>query len=594
MEQKKAHAPSDSQHVITLLATGDIHDAFGMAPRLRTLLSRYHGEDTLLLDAGDIAMGTLYQAAYTQGFGLRMLGRLGYFATTPGNHDLDPGCALYAASLRAAAASGDPLPLLLTADMDLTGDLTPEQEEMKAALLSFGAKPYAVRQIGGSSIGIFGVMGRESRNCFLSPLPFRDHIAAAKETAALLRKKGCDTIICLSHSGVSADGTSGDDIRLAKAVPDIDIILSGHSHVALDKPVHIGKTVILSCGHSLRYLGKLTFTPGKDGIHVHDHELIPIDASIEEDRETLALLEDWKARIAKESLSGSGLGFDTVICRSNRSTVPAYAQDTPEGLYSTGELIADSCLYAVRQAGIRDIDIAFVGRGTIRANLHEGDITLADAFEVCSLGIGKDGSPGHALAAAWAKGSDIRLLLEADASLSGFIGSVRMSFAGLRYTFHPEGPLMGRISRIFLIRPDGTEEEISDDSLLRVCANEYGFGMMRNMRAVTHGLMRFTLRDARGKAVSAPAILKNPDGTDLKEWRAFTCFLMSFPKGPSGVPLIPERHSHSRKTPENGPLPRRGTLLKALPRGTRHPVRLIGMAAAKIIRAKQRRKTGHE
>ncbi len=36
-------------------------------------------------------------------------------------------------------------------------------------------------------------------------------------------------IVCLSHSGLEESGDEGEDVELAKAVPEIDLIISGHS-----------------------------------------------------------------------------------------------------------------------------------------------------------------------------------------------------------------------------------------------------------------------------------------------------------------------------------------------------------------------------
>ena len=44
-------------------------------------------------------------------------------------------------------------------------------------------------------------------------------------------------IVCVSHSGTWEDESKSEDENLAKAVPDLDLILSGHTHTTLEEPI---------------------------------------------------------------------------------------------------------------------------------------------------------------------------------------------------------------------------------------------------------------------------------------------------------------------------------------------------------------------
>ena len=50
-------------------------------------------------------------------------------------------------------------------------------------------------------------------------------------------KEDADMIVCLSHSGTNKDSDKSEDEKLAKEVPDLDLILSGHTHTFLDEPI---------------------------------------------------------------------------------------------------------------------------------------------------------------------------------------------------------------------------------------------------------------------------------------------------------------------------------------------------------------------
>ena len=52
-----------------------------------------------------------------------------------------------------------------------------------------------------------------------------------------LQDENADIILCLSHSGTWADPKESEDELLAKAVPEIDVIVSAHTHTILEEPI---------------------------------------------------------------------------------------------------------------------------------------------------------------------------------------------------------------------------------------------------------------------------------------------------------------------------------------------------------------------
>ena len=89
---------------------------------------------------------------------------------------------------------------------------------------------------------------------------------ASKQTEEKLKKKeDVDMIACVSHSGTWDDADKSEDEILAKEVPDIDLIISGHTHSQLDKPIQHGNTYIVSCGEYGKNLGTISMTQKDDG-----------------------------------------------------------------------------------------------------------------------------------------------------------------------------------------------------------------------------------------------------------------------------------------------------------------------------------------
>ncbi len=111
-----------------------------------------------------------------------------------------------------------------------------------------------VLERGGIRFGLFGMMGPDSIRWTINPgaLTFPDSIATAREMVKRLRAEGADVIICMSHGGVRGPATGpiteGDDVNLARAVPEIDVIVGGHTHTFMRTPVVVNGTPIVQAG----------------------------------------------------------------------------------------------------------------------------------------------------------------------------------------------------------------------------------------------------------------------------------------------------------------------------------------------------------
>ncbi|MFM7646110.1 MAG: bifunctional metallophosphatase/5'-nucleotidase [Sphingomonadales bacterium] len=180
----------------------------------------------LLLDAGDIFQGTPYFNFFKGEPEIKAMSYMGYDATTIGNHDFDAGMENLATQFRQHAR----FPMLVC-NYDVSG--TP---------LEGNVQPYKIVRRGPLKIGVLGV-GIEGKGLIPDQLfgstQYLDPITEANKTAFMLRKKEhCDLVICLSHLGnryVTERKVSDED--LAKQSEEIDLIIGGHTHTFLDKPM---------------------------------------------------------------------------------------------------------------------------------------------------------------------------------------------------------------------------------------------------------------------------------------------------------------------------------------------------------------------
>lgn len=226
---------------ITILHTNDVHshiDPFpadhpknpnmGGVARRAALVEKIRKEEknVLLLDAGDIFQGTPYFNYYGGELEFKLMSMLQYDLATMGNHDFDNGIDGFYAQLPHAKF-----------------DFVSANYDFKNTILDNIVKPYKILHRDGIKIGIFGLgvelQGLVDKKLYKETVYNNPVEIAADMTRILKQNEKCDLIICLSHLGFKYQNDPDKicDVRLAKQTKDIDLIIGGHTHTFLDKPV---------------------------------------------------------------------------------------------------------------------------------------------------------------------------------------------------------------------------------------------------------------------------------------------------------------------------------------------------------------------
>lgn len=541
----------------------------GGFPRIKTLINeaKAANPDTLVVDAGDFSMGTLVQTIFSgESAELRMLGELSCEVTTLGNHEFDYRSRGLAESLQAAAGSGDPVPAMVLCNIDWAAmeaeGLTDEQLLLKEAFASYGMTDYTVITKGDVKIAVLGIFGEDSLACAPTcVLKFRDASEAAAETVADIKaNEDVDMILCVSHSGTNSDRRKSEDEILAKNVPEIDLIISGHTHTELEQPIRHGDTYIVSCGEYGKNLGSLSMRQREDGRWDMDsYALLPITPAITPDPLTQADIDSFMESVDTDYLARFGYTRDQVLAHN------AITFATSEDLYNIhtdhnlGNLLSDAFLYAVSREDTGDshpVDIAIVPSGCVRDTFAKGDITVADVFNAYSLGIGPDGVPGYPLISIYLTGAELKTGAEIDASLTDIMPSARMYMAGINFSFNPHRLILNRITDLYLTDEDGGRIEIEDDRLYRVVCDLYSGQMLGTVNSISMGILSVQPKFADGTPIEniEDAVITTGGGTEIKAWTAIADYIDSFEDtdgdGVSDVPAFYDE-LHGRKVVED-------------------------------------------
>ncbi len=556
-------------HLNSFLTVEEGQDVtLGGFARLKTLIDRTkeHNPDTLVLDAGDFSMGTLIQTIFhTDAPELRMLGALGCDVSTLGNHEFDYRSSGLAGALDAAVNSKDPLPALVLCNIDwetMEADgLTPDQQLLKDAFARYGMKDYVVIDKGGLKIAVFGVFGEDSLACAPTcVLKFQDITQAAQATVKEIQEKeNVDMILCVSHSGTDPDSSKSEDELLAKAVPEIDLIVSGHSHTSLSQPIQYDNTYIVSCGSYGRNLGALTMSRRDDGRWDMDaYELIPVTEDLPPHEATQEKIDSLMEKVDSGYLAPFGYTRSQILALNSVSFSTSDQLYTTHTEHNLGSLLADAFAYGVEQTqgpGEPPVDVAIVPSGCVRDTFATGPITVEDVFNAYSLGIGPDGVPGYPLIEMYLTGEELKTGAEIDASISDFMPSARLYLSGFHFSYNPHRLLLNKVTDCYMTDENGSRTEIEDDPLYRVVCDLYSGQMLGAVTDISYGLLSVVPKFADGTPIEniEDAVI-TVNGKEIKAWAAVAAYLDSFEDtngdGVSDVPML-YASSQGRKVVED-------------------------------------------
>ncbi|MBE6652519.1 MAG: bifunctional metallophosphatase/5'-nucleotidase [Ruminococcaceae bacterium] len=539
-----ASAPSEEE--LTILFTHDLHShllpsanetgegEYGGYARLMTVIREQKAKDpnAILVDGGDFAMGSLFQTAYpTSAIELRMMGAMGYDATTFGNHEFDYLQSGLKSMLKAAVASGDPVPPIVC------GNYLPPVEgqegydaDLWKAYNDYGVKEYIILERGGVYYVLFGIFGTDADDCAPnSGMVFEDPAATAKEIVETAVAECEQTygehpvVICLSHSGTS--GGKGEDYALAEAVDGIDVIISGHTHTTLREPISVNGTLIVSAAEYGRNLGVLKVKFDGNAVTLADYQLIPVNETVEEDPAIAALVENYKTAVETDYLSKYGYTFDQILVRN------PYVFDTVKQVSATQHestlcnIFSDAYKWAAERTTGKKVDVAITAAGVIRGSLPVGNVTVSDVFNAASLGVGTEGE----LIGIYLTGKDVRNAIELDASVQPLMKTAQLFMSGVEYSFNTKRMIFNKVDYAMFRGEDGTLTAIDDDKLYFVVAGMYMGQMLGSVEETSMGLLSVTPRDENGNPIDTADlvnyVIKDENGTPLKEWYAIAEYL---------------------------------------------------------------------
>lgn len=507
---------------------------------------KYKG--TFLLDAGDFAMGTPFQTVFRERASeLKTMAEVGFDATTLGNHEFDYRAKGLGQMFDAASQYNKPkvkMPTFVMANIDWENSfkdkskiISENAKTLKKSMDKFGVVDYSIIEKNGIKMAVFGVLGREAiANAPLSGLKFKDFVARSKEVVEEIKKNGgYDIIVCLSHSGTNEKNfDKSEDLELAKAVPDIDLIVSGHSHTELKEAKTIGNTHIVSCGEYNHNVGHIVLKKNGDRYKISDYKLIKLDENIEGNKDIQKVVDGFKKDVDSDFFKKYGYISNSVLAKNDIKFNEISKFAKTQGEDPLGSLIADSYLDIANKnlkADEKKYDVSLVPAGVVRGSFETGDITASDAFNVSSLGFGEDEKVGYPLVGVYLTGKELKAIAEVDATVSDNLEVARLYMSGLGYTINQKRLFLNRATDVRLIDKEGnTTAQLDNSKLYHVVGGLYSCQMLSYVKEQSHGLLSIEPKDKDGNIIKDfnKHIIHNSKGEEIKEWYALASYIDDF------------------------------------------------------------------
>jgi 5'-nucleotidase / UDP-sugar diphosphatase len=331
-----------TQTHIVLMHTNDIHGhvlpengAGGLAV-IAAIVKQQHPD--ILLDAGDMFTGTLESDTFYGESVMAVMNRMGYRASILGNHEFDYGLNTMRERVRQARFP------VLSANVILPFD---------------GIGKNLVIQVKGIRFGIVGLTTEETPTTThpknVANIQFLDVVRTLAQELPQLRRTS-DFVIVLGHLAPE------EELRIARAFPEIRLIVSGHSHTELRQPIHENNALIVRTGSYGRFVGRVDLDFEDRALKGITTQLIEAKG-VAPDPEALQVFEPYRLKVERQ--------MNTVLGEAT-SAFPRRTEDGGELM----NLVTDA--YRARTGA----QIALANPGGIRTLLPAGPITYGKIFEI--------------------------------------------------------------------------------------------------------------------------------------------------------------------------------------------------------------------
>jgi len=403
-----------------------------------------NGSNIIALHSGDVFVGTFAFNKYLGYAELKMMEGM-YDAWCLGNHEFDLGPDNLAGILAGISSGGSPVALpTLCANIKFP----------PGHPLSQFVRSHMIISRVGIRIGLIGVVTTDPFNYSDEVNSMlRDPYKAAGKSAQILRGRGCDVVICLSHLGKLQDEYG------LSLVPGIDIIVGGHSHDPIHEPELVNGKIIVQAGAFGKYLGelKVDVDRGSGRVEVLDYRLHEINSKIKKDNHLLKELKELKIGIETDPRYGEV--YTEHVATAKWNLEQESEADDPYRDTALGNLITDALRDAVESNGLQLPGgyplIAFEANGYIAHRIYKGKVVGNDVLRAVPYGYDPISGLNSKVKVALLAGAQVLAGLEFSTMVVEYTDELSLQASGITFAYDSSKPAVteeelfeGKISRI--------------------------------------------------------------------------------------------------------------------------------------------------
>jgi 5'-nucleotidase / UDP-sugar diphosphatase len=363
--------------------------------------------------------------------------------------------------------------------------------------------------------------------------------------------------------------TEGEDVDIARAVPDIDIVISGHSHTEVPQPIIVnGRTPVVQTGKYGENLGELVISLDGRKLTVESYRLIPIDDTIAGAHAMNDEIEKLKKTVTEVVFAPRGYSIDqplAMVPQDMPNTFTDIAAGTP-----LANLVSDAFRNATKA------DIALNANGAMRAGLTRGKsgvVTVYDVFAVAPLGAGiVDSTAGSALVTVYLTGQELKHILEfLLIDMPVHPGETFPRTSGMRFRYDPSRPQFDAVTAIELGDLDRGYQAIDitekGERLYSFTCSLYVGKILVAIPTFTKGKLALVPKNKEGQPLkskvealddprhdtpdllpppgtvdkgSVATVVENGGVREIKEWQSIMDYIRALPVKTKGeLPMIP-------------------------------------------------------
>jgi 5'-nucleotidase len=467
---------------------------YGGIARIGAILDeeRARSSRVLHLDSGDSFQGALVFNEFSGEAEMRLMTEIGLDAAVVANHEFDKGANNLAEQYGAWGGFD-----FLAGNYNFENASLPWAPELENIIL-----PSRLYDLDGLRVGVIGLGNVSSLNSIYDEsnsmgIRVIEPEQVLTREASILRSQGADIIVALSHMGLH------EDTYHATTMPDIDIVIGGHHHIATRPPIVVTNEVtgrqvpVVHSGAFAKFVGRIDLVIRDGKIQSFDHALRPVANFSDENgvpqlarkAEVVDILEEYEEALATTYNTGQVIGYAN-------ETLRRYGKSGGDSML--GNFAAEAMRF---YPGV-ETEIALTNTLGIRSDIPAGNITVDALFNSMPF--------DNTITTMFLSGREVQEMLDFVSDRSTDRGcSSQAQVAGIDFTMvcNPDNPHAAdvRINGLDL-DPNGTYELATNNYIAH---GGSGFEVLeRNTTQVDTGI---SIRDVVMSAMIQHHTLPQPD-----------------------------------------------------------------------------------